>query len=208
MPAGTYHVIAADGSVEATEDFRCAPGPMGWRYFSEVDTSEPVPHHETIDVAVDASWRPVRLRVDSGDHQLLLEADGDRLAGWRDGEPIETPWHPEMHLDYLSPAFNAITCRRLTATTEIEVVFVDPYTLEPHVVRQRYEFHGDEETETPVGTFAAARWTYTALEDDGSSGQEPGWTSELWCAQDVVVRYDRLFRLERYEAGASGPRPV
>ena len=105
-----------------------------------------------------------------------------------------------MHLDYLSPSFNAITCRRLTATSEIQVVFVEPYTLEPVVVRQRYDLHGDEEVETPVGTFGATRWTYTALDS--------GWTSELWCAQDVVVRYERLFRLERYEAGASGPRPV
>ena len=204
MPTGSYTVLAPDGSTEATEAFRCAPGPVGWRYFSEVDTIDPVPHHDTIDVAVDADWRPVRLRVDSGDHQLLLEADGSRLAGWRDGEPIETPWHPDMHLDYLSPAFNAITCRRLTETTEIEVVFVDPYVLDPHVVRQRYERHGDEQVETPVGMFTATRWTYTALD----TGGEPGWTSELWCAQDVVVRYERLFRLERYEAGASGPRPV
>jgi hypothetical protein len=200
MPAGAYSVLASDGSVEGTEDFRCAPGPMGWRYFSEVDTAEPVPHHETIDVAVDADWRPVRLRIDSGAHHILLEADGDRLSGFRDRLPIETPWHQEMHLDYLSPAFNAITCRRLTDTTEIEVVFVDPYTLEPRVVRQRYDLRGDEEVETPAGTFDATRWTYTEL--DG------GWTSELWCAQDVVVRYERLFRLERYEAGASGPRPV
>ncbi len=199
MPAGAYRVLRADGSVGGTEDFRCAPGPMGWRYFSEVDTPEPVPHHETIDVAVDAEWRPVRLRIDTGAHQLLLEADGDRLAGWRDGEPLETPWHPDMHLDYLSPAFNAITCKRLSATTDIEVVFVDPYTLEPHVVHQRYELRGDQDVETPVGTFAATSWTYTALESE--------WTSELWCAQDVVVRYERLFRLERYEAGASGPRP-
>jgi hypothetical protein len=200
VPAGAYSVLRPDGSAEATEEFRCAPGPVGWRYFSEVDTAEPVPHHETIDVAVDADWRPVRLRVDSDAHQLLLEAGGDRLAGWRDGEPIETPWHPEMHLDYLSPAFNAITCRRLTASAEIEVVFVDPYTLEPHAVHQRYELHGDEQVETPVGVFAATKWMYTALDS--------GWTSDLWCAQDVVVRYDRLFRLERYEAGASGPRPV
>jgi hypothetical protein len=199
MPAGAYSVLRQDGSVEGTEEFRCAPGPVGWRYFSEVDTAEPVPHHETIDVTVDAGWRPVRLRVDSSAHQLLLEAGGDRLAGWRDGQPIETPWHPEMHLDYLSPAFNAITCQRLTASAEIEVVFVDPYTLEPHVVHQRYEPNGDEQVETPVGTFAARRWTYTA---------DSGWTSELWCAQDVVVRYERLFRLERYEAGASGPRLV
>jgi hypothetical protein len=205
MPAGTYSVLSADGSVEATEEFRCAPGPMGWRYFSEVDTVDPVPHHDTIDVAVDAGWRPVRLRVDSGDHHLLLEADGDRLTGYRDSAPIETPWHPEMHLDYLSPGFNAITCRRLTGSAEIDVLFVDPYVLTPRVVRQRYELRGVEDVETPVGTFPdTARWAYTALDAAGA----PTWTSELWCARDVVVRYERLFVLERYEAGASGPRPV
>jgi hypothetical protein len=79
-------------------------------------------------------------------------------------------------------------------------VFVDPYTLEPHVVQQRYELRGDERVDAHAGVFDATRWTYTALDSD--------WTADLWCAQDVVVRYDRLFRLERYEAGASGPRPV
>ena len=80
------------------------------------------------------------------------------------------------------------------------MVFVDPYTLEPHVVRQRYELHGEERVDTQVGAFTATRWTYTALDS--------GWMADLWCAQDVVVRYDRIFRLERYEAGASGPRPI
>jgi hypothetical protein len=200
MPAGAYSVLRQDGSVEGTEEFRCAPGPVGWRYFSEVDTAEPVPHHETIDVAVDAGWRPVRLRVDSSAHQLLLEAGGDRLTGWRDGESIETPWHPEMHLDYLSPAFNAVTCRRLGATAEIEVIFVQPYTLEPVVERQRYDLLGEEEVDTPAGAFAATRWHYTSL---GS-----GWNADLWVAADVVVAYERLFRLEWYEAGASGPQPL
>jgi hypothetical protein len=200
MPTGEYRVLAADGSVEGTERFRCAPGPVGWRYFSEIATTEPVQHHEIVDVAVDAQWRPVRLRIDTGEHHLLLEADGDRLTGFRDREPIETPWHAEMHLDYLSPAFNAITCQRLHDTSDIEVVFVDPYTLEPHLVQQRYELHDEGPVETPVGVFDAARWTYTALDSN--------WTADLWCAQDVVVTYDRLFRLERYEAGASGPRPV
>ena len=57
---------------------------------------------------------------------------------------------------------------------------------------------GDEEVDTPVGRFAAARWRYTSVGD--------GWTSDLWVAGDVVVRYDRLFELEWYDPGASGPR--
>jgi hypothetical protein len=200
VAAGRYAVLAEDGTKEGAEEFRCAPGPMGWRYFSDIETTEPVLHHEIVDVVVDAGWRPVRLRVDTGPHRLLLEAAGDRLAGERDGVPIETPWHREMHLDYLSPAFNAVTCRRLGATTEIEVVFVEPYTLEPVVEHQRYDLVGDEEVDTPAGAFAATRWHYTSLRS--------GWDADLWVAADVVVAYERLFRLEWYEAGASGPRPL
>ena len=199
MPAGTYSVLREDGSIAGTEEFRCAPGPVGWRYFSEIETTDPVPHHETVDVVADADWRPIRLRVDTGEHQLLLEVAGDRLTGFRDRVPVDTPWGLQMHLDYLSPSFNAITCRRLEGTAEIEVVFVQPYTLEPVVERQRYDLHREEEVRTPVGAFRATRWTYTAL--------STGWTADLWCAGDVVVEYQRLFRLERYEAGASGPSP-
>jgi hypothetical protein len=48
-----------------------------------------------------------------------------------------------------------------------------------------------------VGRFDATRWTFTSLDST--------WTSDLWVRGDVVVRYDRLFELSGYEAGASGP---
>lgn len=182
-----------------TEDFRCAPGPMGWRYVSEIDRDEPTPHRETVDVAVDASWRIVRTRIATGSHEIALEPRGDALAGIRDRAEIEVPWGPEVHLDYLSPAFNAITAQRLRGTTEIEVIYLEPVTVEPTVMRQRYESLGPDDVETPVGTFASTRWRYTALSS--------GWTSELWVADDVVVRYDRAFELTAYDPGSSGPAP-
>ncbi len=200
MPAGRYAVIGDDGSRIGTEEFRCAPGPMGWRYFSDIQTSEPTAHVETFDVVVDADWRPVRIRADTGGHQILLEPHGALLQGTRDGVATELPWAPDRHLDYLTPATNLITTRRLTGTAEIDVVFLAPVTLEPTLVRQRYERKADEDVDTPVGRFAATRWTYTSLDD--------GWTSDLWVAGDTVVRYDRLFELEWYEAGASGPQPL
>ena len=75
-----------------------------------------------------------------------------------------------------------------------------PATLEPELVRQRYEQRGDERVPTPVGMFDAARWTFTAMDS--------GWSADLWVAGDVVVKYETLFELERYEPGASGPRLV
>jgi hypothetical protein len=200
MPFGRYTVLGDGGEAVGTEEFRCAPGPMGWRYFSEVETADPSPHHETIDVAVDASWRIANVRVATGGHELLLRPGVDALTGYRDREAIEVPYGPDDHLDYFTPATNAITARRLAGTAEIDVVYLAPATLEPSRVRQRYELLGDERVETPVGAFDATRWRFTALDS--------GWTADLWVAADLVVRYERLFELVWLDPGASGPWPA
>lgn len=44
MPFGRYTVFGDGGEPVGTEEFRAAPGPMGWRYFSEVETKEPSYH--------------------------------------------------------------------------------------------------------------------------------------------------------------------
>jgi hypothetical protein len=113
---------------------------------------------------------------------------------------MEIAWPEDRHLDYLSPCFNAITAQRLEGTAEIEVLYLEPVTLEPTTMRQRYEVDRREVVATPAGRFEATRWRYTALPS--------GWTSELWVADDVVVRYDRAFELLSYEPGATGPIPV
>jgi Putative glycolipid-binding len=200
MPAGRYSVWGSDGNVVGTEDFRCAPGPMGWRYVSEIEREEPTVHRETVDVVVDAAWNIVRARIETGSHAILLEPRDGQLAGLLDGRPIELPWGAETHLDYLTPAMNAITVQRLEGTAEIDVVYLEPVTLAPIRMRQRYELLKREQVDTPAGRFLAARWRYTAIES--------GWTSELWVADEVVVRYDRAFELISYEPGATGPFPV
>ena len=139
MPVGRYTVMDGDGNRVGTEEFRCAPGPMGWRYFSDIETSVPKPHREIVDLAADASWRPVRTRIDTGAHEILLMVEGGRLAGFRDRRPVQLPWGPETQLDYLSPAFNAVTATWLSSTGEVEVVFLEACTWEPRMERQRYE---------------------------------------------------------------------
>jgi hypothetical protein len=200
MPAGGYRVLGDDGDPVGTESFRCAPGPIGWRYVSEVETNEYGPHRADVDIAVDADWRIVRVRVRTQDHELLLEPHDGTLEGHRDGEPLTVAWSPGDHVDYLTPATNLISCRRLRTTAEIDVVFVDPFSLQPTRERQRYEILGRDRVDTAVGRFEATSWRYTAL---GS-----GWTSELWIAGDVVVRYDRIFELIEYDPGATGPVPM
>ncbi|HEU4354457.1 MAG TPA: hypothetical protein VFT27_02600 [Actinomycetota bacterium] len=200
MPAGRYTVMDGDGHPVGTEDFRCAPGPLGWRYFADIATSDPQPHTEVVDLAVDADWRAVRTRISTGSHEILLVREGDTLTGFRDGQALELSFGSLIHLDYLSPAYNAVTTRRLAGTAEIDVVYLDPVTVRPRPERQRYEDLGEVEVDTPVGRFTARRWGFTAL---GS-----GWSTDLWVAGDVVVRFDGLYELEWYEAGASGPRPL
>jgi hypothetical protein len=173
---------------------------MGWRYVSEIQRDEPTQHRETVDVVVDASWRIVRAKIETGTHAIHLEPENGVLAGLFDGTHIEVPWGPDTHLDYLSPAFNAITAQRLEGTSEIDVVYLEPVTLTPIQMRQRYELERREHVDTPAGRFLAVRWGYTAL--------ATGWSSELWVADDVVVRYDRAFELISYEPGASGPVPT
>lgn len=190
-----------NGNPVGTEEFRCAPGPAGWRYFSTIETSDPEPHRETVDLVVDDRWLPVRLRVDTGFHRIDLAAEETRLTGVRDGEPVEIPWKRRLDLDYLSPSFNAVTANRLGRTEEIEVVFFDPVTCEPHLEGQRYELLSEEDmVETPVGRFAASRWQYTGLRS--------GFTRQLWVAGDVVVAYPGLFELAAFDPGPRGPFPI
>jgi hypothetical protein len=200
MPAGRYTVFDGDGRPVGTEEFRCAPGPAGWRYVSTIAMSGPEPHGEIVDLVVDSGWRPVRLRIETGSHQLLAGFRGDRFEGTLDGGRLEVPFGPDVELDYRSPCFNAVTALRLGGTAEIEVIYLEPVTCDPVPVRQRYQLHGEEEVETPVGRFRATRWQFTALDS--------GWSRPLWVAGEVVVAYEDLFVLAEYEPGPRGPFPL
>src|SRR5947208_3376014 len=78
-----------------TESFRSAPGPGGWRYFGEFDSIEPV-RHGTVDVVAGAGWEILRVRIDTGEHSLLLEARDDALVGERDGSSVVITFAPEL----------------------------------------------------------------------------------------------------------------
>ena len=80
------------------------------------------------------------------------------------------------------------------------MVYLEPVTLEPTASASATSSSATNAVGTPVGAFDATRWRFTALES--------GWTSDLWVAGDIVVRYERLFELEWLDPGASGPRPI
>jgi hypothetical protein len=200
VPSVGYTVLEGDGSAVGAEELRSAPGPVGWRAFSEVRLTVPEPHHEIVDLAVDTEWRPVRARISTGAHEVLLLLDHDRLTGFRDGDPIVVAFGSGVHLDHRSPMFDAVTANRLTGPVELEVVVLEGATLEPTIETRRYEPLGDDEIATPAGRFAVRGWRCTA--------PSTGRSRDFWVADDVAVRSEGRYELTWYEAGASGPRPV
>lgn len=195
MPAGRYALLDGHGNARGFEDFRCAPGPMGWRYYA--DTQVLGGGSGVVDVSVDASWLPVRVRIEGGEHGLALAARGDRLAGTIDGEPLEIPRRPGVALVHPSPAFWAIAAR--AGGGDLVTVDLDPSTLRPAEGRLLLEHDHDEPVDTPAGRFAAERWTVS---------HEAGAPRAMWVTGDVVLRLDGAIELTAVEPGSRGPHPL
>jgi hypothetical protein len=194
MPSGLYRLFDADGAPAGTEQFRCAPGPMGWRYFSTVQDARGV---SNVDLSVDASWRPVRVRIQTPEHHLLVSARARQFVGILDDEHLELPFdQATMTADYPSPCFPLVTALRLGSTAEIEAVAFDADTLRAQVEHHRYEAGDSEEVPTPVGRFAARAWRHIA--------PRPRFSRALWVAGDVIVAGDGL-ELAAYDPGGHGP---
>jgi len=187
MPSGLYRL--SDGA--ATEQFRCAPGPMGWRYFSTVQDARGTTN---VDLSVDAAWRPVRVRIQTPEHHLLLSARGSIL----DDEQLAVSLAGSA-VDFGSPCFPLATARRLGTSGEIDAVVIDDETLQLSNETQRFEAGDEEEIATPVGRFIARAWRNIA--------PRPHFSRALWIAGDVVVAGDGL-ELAAYDPGGQGPRPL
>lgn len=202
MPIGRYHLLDGAGHHVASEDFRCAPGPMGWRYVGTVQRVPPSAVEEIVDLSVDAHWQPVRLRIEATGHTLLIGVRDGRLGGMLDRSPMELPWNDRALLHYGSPCFLVAAANRLAAATEpadVDIVLIEPPTLYPMRARFRYAPGPEEIVHTPAGSFRGRRWTL-------SSGE--GGDRALWVAGDVVLGAEGLVELVAMEPGATGPKPL
>ena len=191
MPSGLYRRFDDGGAPAGTEQFRAAPGPMGWRYFSTVQDARGATN---VDLSVDAAWHPVRVRVQTPQHHLLLTARGSIL----DDEHLEISFDPEtLTVDFASPCFRLATARRLGGSGEIDVIVIDGETSRVSREHHRFEADDDEEITTPVGRFVARGWRHVT----------PHSSRALWIAGDVVLAGDGL-ELVAYDPGGQGPRPL
>ena len=194
MPSGLYRLFDDGGTLIGTEQFRAAPGPMGWRYFSTVQRDIGTTN---VDLSVDSLWRPVRVRIQTPSHHLLMSARGPSIL---DDEQLDLPFDLETTTaDYPSPCFPLATARRLADSGEIDVVVIDAETLLVSKESHRYEMGDEEEITTPVGRFIARAWRHVA--------PRRHFSRALWIAGDVVVAGDRL-ELSAYDPGGQGHRPL
>ena len=108
MPTGRYSVWGRTGDVVGTEDFRCAPGPMGWRYVSEILREEPSPHREIVDVAVDATWHVVRARIETGTHAIVQDPASSECATMPSAGLAATPVDYVLPLSAIGPRVVAL----------------------------------------------------------------------------------------------------
>jgi len=187
MPSGLYRFLDDDGNDPGTEQFRCAPGPMGWRYFSTVQDSRGTTN---VDLSVDAAWHPVRVRIQTPDHHLLITAQGALL----DEQPSPATLGQVMF--YPSPGFLVAAVRALGETAEVDAIALDE-DLGTSAERQRYELIGEDDIATPVGMFAARAWRFIS--------PRPRFSRTVWVARDVAVASEGWFELLAYEPGGTGP---
>jgi hypothetical protein len=197
--AGLYRVLE-DGVDIGTEAWTREVGSDQIRLTSIVNRTDEDEYEEEIEIILDPDWRPLQVSIDRE------TADGDRRyvgrrvgSAWisqivRESGPMRTatlPFDKDTHVDYFTAHTNSVTMHRLAlqpeSGQEIEVVFIDPDTWTPSLVRQKYARQADPEP-FEVGGVAVAR----AYEYLGASGVEYIiWTDD----NDIVVRYEDLFEI-------------
>ena len=197
MPAGQYRILGGTGDAVALEAFRSAPGPVGWRYFSTVSGLDG--EQGNVDLSVNASWSPVRVRIQTGAHHTLLLVRGEAVEGVLDDEEVALPYDEAMGIEFPSPGFLAAATRRLGQTAELEVLALDPQTLQSRIETHRFERVGEERCQTPAGTFEAVHWRFIA--------PRPRFSRSFWVAGDVCLAAEDLYELATYEALSNGPQP-
>ncbi|MBV2356144.1 hypothetical protein KUM39_17480 [Streptomyces sp. J2-1] len=171
MPRGRYTLHDPhDHTPLAEERFQCAPGPSGWRYVATTTTPDGAPRG-SVDLALDALGRPLRLELRAGGWQVR----GAALDGvtWVRTDPAgaeATEGTVRAHaFTGTSPAFLVATSRllRLTpsaAATRVRLVtFTDP-VLAPRTVDQSWALVKREAHPTDNGPLTVDEYQVTALD--------------------------------------------
>ncbi|WP_326760535.1 hypothetical protein OHB35_31460 [Streptomyces phaeochromogenes] len=171
MPRGRYSLHDQhDHTPLAEEHFHCAPGPSGWRYVSQLTAPSGDPAG-SVDLALDALGRPIRLQL----HASGWQVRGAALDGvtWVRTDPTgahATEGNVRAHaFTGTSPAFLIATARLLRLTPDASatrvrlVAFTDP-VLAPRTLDQSWALITRETHATDNGPLTVEEYQVTALD--------------------------------------------
>ncbi|MEU3409625.1 hypothetical protein ABZ766_37555 [Streptomyces sp. NPDC006670] len=186
MPRGRYSLHDPhDHTPLGEEHFHCAPGPSGWRYVSQT-TAPGGDHRGSLDLAVDALGRPIRLEVNAASWQVRGAAiDG---VTWVRTDPTGTEATEgnvaAPGFTGTSPAFLIATARLLRLTpgapaTRIRLVALTDPVLAPRTVDQAWALRSRAEHPTDSGPLVVDEYQVTAL--------DTGEVHTVHIAGDVVL---------------------
>jgi hypothetical protein len=197
--AGIYRIIEDDVD-SGTEAWTREIEPEGIRLTSVINRIGNEEFEEEVELNLDAGWVPAELTIERssplGDRRYVGRRVGDAWISqiFRESGPMRTvtlPFTPETHIDYLTAHTNGISITRLgldvESGQEIDVIFVDPDTYTPTLVRQKYARLADPEPFEVAGQVASQAYLY-----QGASGVEYTiWTDD----NHIVLRYEDLFEM-------------
>ena len=171
MPRGRYSLYDThDGTPLGEEHFHCAPGPSGWRYVAQ-RTSPTGEHTGSVDLALDALGRPLRLEL----HAASWQVRGAALDGvtWVRTDPTgteATEGNVRAHaFTGTSPAFLVATARLLrltpsTSATRVRLVALTDPVLAPRTVDQSWALVQREAHATDNGPLTVEKYQVTDLD--------------------------------------------
>jgi hypothetical protein len=197
--AGLYRVLE-DGVDIGTEAWTREIGDDQIRLTSITTRTDEQEYEEEIEIILEPDWRPLQVNIDRD------TADGNRRyvgrrvgSAWisqivRESGPMRTAtleFDEHTHVDYFTAHTNSVTMKRLALEeetgTEISVVFIDPDTWTPSLVRQKYARLKDPEPFEVSGRQVTRAYLY-----QGASGVEyTVWTDD----NDIILRYEDLFEI-------------
>ncbi|QKW06838.1 hypothetical protein HUT18_10990 [Streptomyces sp. NA04227] len=171
MPRGRYSLYDThDHTPLGEEHFHCAPGPSGWRYVAR-RTGPDGTDTGSVDLALDALGRPIRLEL----HASQWQVRGAAIDGvtWVRTDPTGTHATegnaPAHAFTGTSPAFLIATARLLKLTpgapaTRVRLVALTDPVLAPRTLDQSWALLTSEAHASDSGPLTVDTYQVTALD--------------------------------------------
>lgn len=171
MPAGVYEHVDGGGVIRLIERFQCAAGGSGWRYVSQLSTSDGR-GIGSVDLTLDRRGRQLRVAVVVGEWSVRGGVSGPDLLWVRrpatDALLAGTPEHRERASGFtgVSPAFllaTAATVPRNGDPIRVRLVMLSD-VLGPRRLDQQWRLTGTQTHSGDLGAVDVSAYELTDLD--------------------------------------------